>query len=223
MHYGSKGQSLAPIRAVLEPLLDAIETEIRSLEPGSSQESINKICQVSIFDRTTSSSDSLPSIPSVNEARTPHRPSPLPLAHETLWGTDIRKPSLESPASIGSARGPRIVGDSPYRRFHDDLGYESDRETPRVASQAMRKNISERTERPPTVTTEGTHAEEEGWQVVPPARQNKKPRARRDLGSFRRTPARATVDRKPATGTVGHSADERTNGDSSQARKALSE
>ncbi|KAL8844442.1 MAG: hypothetical protein Q9176_001352 [Flavoplaca citrina] len=223
MHYGSKRQSLAPIRAVLEPLLDAIETEIRSLEPGSSQESINKICQVSIFDRTTSSSDSLPSIPSVNEARTPHRPSPLPLAHETLWGTDIRKPSLESPASIGSARGPRIVGDSPYRGFHDDLGYESDRETPRVASQAMRKNISERTERPPTVTTEGTHAEEEGWQVVPPARQNKKPRARRDLGSFRRTPARATVDRKPATGTVGHSADERTNGDSSQARKALSE
>ena len=223
MHYGSKRQSLAPIQAALEPLLDAIETEIRSLEPGSSQESINKICQVSIFDRTTSSSDSLPSIPSVNEARTPHRPSPLPLAHETLWGTDIRKPSLESPASIGSARGPRIVGDSPYRGFYDDLGYESDRETPRVAFQAIRKNISERTERPPTETTEETHAEEEGWQVVPPARQNKKPRARRDLGSFRRTPARAMVDRKPATGTVGRSADERMNGDSSQARKALSE
>ncbi|KAI4272674.1 MAG: hypothetical protein LQ337_005132 [Flavoplaca oasis] len=223
MHYESKRQSLAPIRAVLEPLLDAIETEIRSLEPGSSQESINQICQVSIFDRTTSSSDSLPSIPSVNEARTPHRPSPLPLAHETLWGTDIRKPSLESPASIGSARGPRIVGDSPYRGFHDDLGYESDRETPRVASQAMRKNISQCTERPPTATTEETHAEGEGWQVVPPARQTKKPRARRDLGSFRRTPARATVDKKPATGTVGRSADERMNTDSSQARKALSE
>ncbi|KAL8896315.1 MAG: hypothetical protein Q9192_003160 [Flavoplaca navasiana] len=223
MHYGSKRQSLAPIRAVLEPLLDAIETEIRSLEPGSSQESINKICQVSIFDRTTSSSDSLPSIPTVNEAQTPHRPSPLPLAHETLWGTDIRKPSLESPASIGSARGPRIVGDSPYRGFYDDLGYESDRETPRVASQAMRKNISERTERPPTATTEETHAEEEGWQVVPPAKQSKKPRARRDLGSFRRTPARATVDRKPATGTFGRSADELMNSDSSQARKALSE
>ncbi|KAL9040925.1 MAG: hypothetical protein Q9180_001608 [Flavoplaca navasiana] len=223
MHYGSKRQSLAPISAVLEPLLDAIEAEIRALEPGSSQESINKICQVSIFDRTTSSSDSLPSIPSVNEARTPHRPSPLPLAHETLWGTDIRKPSLESPASIGSARGPRIVGDSPYRGFYDDLGYESDRETPRVASQAMRKNISERTERPPTATMEETHAEEEGWQVVPPARQSKKPRARRDLGSFRRTPARATVDRKPATGTVGRSADERMNSDSSRARKALSE
>ena len=223
MHYENKRQSLAPIIAVLEPLLDAIETEIRSLEPGSSQESINKICQVSIFDRTTSSSDSLPSVPSVNEVRTPHRPSPLPLAHETLWGTDIRKPSLESPASIGSARGPRIVGDSPYRGFHDDLGYESDCETPRFASQAMRKDISERTQRPPTATTEETHAEGEGWQVVPPARQNKKSRARRDLGSFRRTPARATVDRKPATGTVGRSADGRMNSDSSQARKALSE
>ncbi|KAL8999611.1 MAG: hypothetical protein Q9169_001571 [Polycauliona sp. 2 TL-2023] len=225
-HYESKRQSLAPIRAVLEPLLETIETEIRSLAPGSSQESIAKTYQVSVFDRTTSSSDSVPSIPSVNEAPTPHRPSPLPLAHETMWGTDLRKPSLESPASIGSARGPRIARSSPYQAFYDDLGYESDRETPRIASQSMRKNMSERTERPHTAAV-ADHGEDEGWQVVPPTRQNRKPRAGRDLGSFRPTPARAAtraeVDRGFATGTVARKTDQRMDSDRSEARKALSE
>ncbi|KAL8858371.1 MAG: hypothetical protein Q9178_005052 [Gyalolechia marmorata] len=226
MHYESRRQSLAPIRAVLEPLLETIETEIRSLEPGSSQESINKICQVSIFDRTASSSDSVPSIPSLHEARTPHRPSPLPLAHETLWGTDVRKPSLESPASIGSARGPRIVENSPCQVFYDDFGYESDRETLRVTSQAMHKTMSERTERPQTATTKKTHQEDKGWQVVPSNRRYRKTRLRRDLGSFRPTPARPTrakVDRKSATGTVARSTERPIDRGSSQARKALSE
>ncbi|KAL8653022.1 MAG: hypothetical protein Q9226_004017 [Calogaya cf. arnoldii] len=226
VHYETKRSSLAPIRAVLEPLLETIQIEIGSLEPGSSQESINRIYQVSIFDRTTSSSDSVPSIPSANEAPTPHRPSPLPLAHETLWGTDIRKPSLESPASIGSARGPRIAGSSPYQAFYDDLGYESDRETPRVTSQPMRKKLSERTERPQTATTKEAHGEGEGWQVVPSTRRYKKPRAGRDLGSFRVTPARAThaeVDRRSAAGTVARNTNYRMNRDSSEARKALSE
>ncbi|KAL8789099.1 MAG: hypothetical protein Q9213_001362 [Squamulea squamosa] len=220
-----RARSLAPVRAVLEPLLETIETEIRSLEPGSSQESIFKTCQVSIFDRTTSSSDSVPSIPSVNEARTPHRPSPLPLAHETLWGTDIRKPSLESPASMGSARGPRVAGNSPYQGFYDDFGYESDRETPRVASQAMHKNISERTERPQSATAEELHPGED-WQVVPSNRRNRKPRVGRDLGSFRPTPARATraeVDRRSATGIVARSTERAIDRESSEARKALSE
>ncbi|KAL8698581.1 MAG: hypothetical protein Q9224_001786 [Gallowayella concinna] len=226
-HYENKWQSLAPIRAVLEPLLEAIECEIQSLEPGSSQESVNKICQVSIFDRTTSSSDSGPSDPSINEARTPHRPSPLPLAHETLWGMDIRKPSLESPASIGSARGPRIVGTSPYHGFYDDFGYESDRETPRFGSHPMRKNMSERTERPQVSVTDDRSQEEDGWQIVAPNRRGRKPRDGRDLGShhsFRPTPARATqaeVDRKSATGTVTRRTERRQ--DSSDARRALSE
>lgn len=200
-----------------------IEYQIRLLEPGSSQESVNKICQVSIFDRTTSSSDSVPSIPSVNEARTPsHRPSPLPLVHETLWGTDARKPSLESPASIGSTRTPRIVGHSPYQGIYDDFGYESDREQPRYTSQPMRKNLSEATERPQPRMKE--HHEDD-WQVVPSNRRVRKARIGRDLGSFRPTPARATraeVDRRSATGTVARSS-ERTKNRSSEAKTALSE
>lgn len=189
------------------------------LGPGSSQESVNKAYQISIFDRTTSSSDSVPSVPSVSETRTPsHRPSPLPLAHETLWGTDARKPSLESPASIGSARTPRIVGHSPYQGFYDDFGYESDRGVPRYASHPMRENLSEATERPLTVDRENL---EDGWQVVPSNRRIGKPRIGRDLGSFRPSPVRPTraqVDRRSATGTVARSSDR-----SSEAKTALSE
>lgn len=222
-NYESKKQSLAPIRADLEPLLETIENQIRLLEPGSSQESVNKTYQVSIFDRTTSSSDSVPSAPSVNEARTPsHRPSPLPLAHETLWGTDARKPSLESPASIGSARTPHVVGHSPYQGFYDDFGYESDREAIRYTSQPMRKNLSEATAMP---HASGGENREGGWQVVQTTRRQRKPRIGRDLGSFRPTPARATraeVDRRSATGFVSRSSDRATNR-SSEAKAALSE
>ncbi|KAL8708808.1 MAG: hypothetical protein Q9220_006369 [cf. Caloplaca sp. 1 TL-2023] len=224
LHYESKRQSLAPIRAALEPLLEAVQNEIRRLEPGSSQESINKTYQVSIFDRTTSSSDSIPSAPSANEARTPsHRPSPLPLAHETLWGTDIRKPSLESPASIGSARGPRVVGHSLYQGFYDDFGYESDRETPRTTSHPMRKNLSEATQRPLITDVGQTHIDSD-WQVVPSYRRLRKPPTHRDLGSFRPTPARATraeTDRRSATGIVARSS-ERSGSNSSEAKRALS-
>ncbi|KAI4094161.1 MAG: hypothetical protein LQ344_002415 [Seirophora lacunosa] len=221
-HYENKRQSLAPIRADLEPLLETIKHQISLLEPGSSQESVNKICQASIFDRTTSSSDSVPSAPSVNEVRTPsHRPSPLPLAHETLWGTDARKPSLESPASIGSIRTPRIVGHSPFSGY-EDLGYESDRETPRYTSQPMRKNLSEATERPPAHNKED---HEDGWQVVSSNKRVRPTRAGRDLGSFRPTPARAIraeVDRGLATGIVSRSS-ERSQNRSSEAKMALSE
>ncbi|KAL8965493.1 MAG: hypothetical protein Q9183_003823 [Haloplaca sp. 2 TL-2023] len=228
LHYESKRQNLTPVRAVLGPLLETIEERIRSLEPGSSPESVVKTYQVSIFDRTTSSSDSVVSVPSAAEARTPsHRPNPLPLAHETLWGTDARKPSLESPASIGSARTPRIVGHSPYQGFYDDFGYESDRETPHHTSHPMGKNASERTERPQPTQAE---QHEEEWQVVPATRRPRKPRATRDLGSFRPRPAttarapRAEVDRRSAMGTVARSAERPRELDrsSSPAKAALS-
>ncbi|KAL8987033.1 MAG: hypothetical protein Q9177_003722 [Variospora cf. flavescens] len=222
-HYENKKQSLAPIRADLEPLLETLTHQISMLEPGSSQESVNKVCQASIFDRTTSSSDSVPSAHSVNEVRAPsHRPSLLPLAHETLWGTDARKPSLESPASIGSTRTPRIVDHSPCQSLYDDFGYESDREAPRYTSQPMRKNLSEATERPPAYNKENL---EDGWQVVSSNRRIRQPRIGRDLGSFRPTPARATraeVTIGSATGTVGRSS-ERTQNRSSEAKMALSE
>ncbi|KAL8926524.1 MAG: hypothetical protein Q9208_002851 [Pyrenodesmia sp. 3 TL-2023] len=224
VHYESKKQSLAPIRADLKPLLETIEHQISLLEPGSSQESINMICQLSIFDRTTSSSDSVPSVPSINEAKTPsHRPSPLPLAHETLWGTDARKPSLESPASIGSAaRTPRIVGHSPYQGFHDDFGYESDREQLMYTSQPMRKNLSEATERP---HVRGKEHHGDGWQLVSSNKRERKTRVGRDLGSFRPSPARATraeVNRRSVIGTVARSS-ESTRDRSSAAKTALSE
>ncbi|KAL9611006.1 MAG: hypothetical protein Q9167_004320 [Letrouitia subvulpina] len=227
-HYESKRQNLAPIRAELEVLLELIEKEIKQLEPNSSQEGVNRTYQVSIFDRTTSSSSSLPES---TEARTPRRPSPLPLANETVWGTDVRKPSLESPASIVSAREPRIVNHSPYQGFYDDLGYESDRENLRYTSHPMRQNVSESTEIPQTarprlentqVATE--HSYDDGWQVVQSTRKTRKPHVSRDLGSFRPAPARATraeVDKRIATGNFTQRQDIPNPG-SSDARQALS-
>ncbi|KAL9038507.1 MAG: hypothetical protein Q9214_005252, partial [Letrouitia sp. 1 TL-2023] len=228
-HYESKKQNLAPIRAELEVLLELIEKEIKKLEPSSSsQEGVNRTYQVSVFDRTTSSSSSLPES---TEARTPHRPSPLPLANETVWGTDVRKPSLESPASIASAREPRIVSHSPYQGFYDDLGYESDRENLRYTSHPMRQNISESTEIPQTarprlentqVSAEDSY--DDSWQVVQSPRKPRKPHVSRDLGSFRPTPARAThaeVNKKLAVGNFAQKQDIPNPG-SSDARQALS-
>lgn len=227
-HFESKKQNLAPIRAELEVLLELIDKEIKQLEPSSSQEGVNRTYQVSVFDRTTSSSSSLPES---TEARTPHRPSPLPLANETVWGTDVRKPSLESPASIGSAREPKIVNHSPYQGFYDDLGYESDRENLRDTSHPMRQNISESTEIPQTarpqlennqVSTEDSY--DDSWQVVQSAWKTRKPLMSRDLGSFRPTPARATraeVDKRLAKGNFAQKQDTPNPG-SSDARQALS-
>ncbi|KAI4210417.1 MAG: hypothetical protein LQ351_006709 [Letrouitia transgressa] len=227
-HYESKKQNLAPIRAELEVLLELIEKEIKQLEPSSSQEGVNRTYQVSVFDRTTSSSSSLPESAG---ARTPHRPSPLPLANETVWGTDVRKPSLESPASIGNAREPRIVNHSPYQGFYDDLGYESDRENLRYTSHPMRQNISESTEIPQTARPQVENTQvstgdsyDDSWQVVQSARKARKPHVSHDLGSFRPTPARATraeVNKRLAKGNFAQKQNV-PNPESSDARQALS-
>ena len=61
VHYESKTQDLGSIREILRSILSAIDDEILQREPSSSQESLNNgVFQISIFDRTSSSSDSDP-------------------------------------------------------------------------------------------------------------------------------------------------------------------
>jgi hypothetical protein len=58
-HYEHKHQTLANIRQELQPTIDQIHEEIRTREPGSSQESMSRVeTQMSIFDRTNSFSSS---------------------------------------------------------------------------------------------------------------------------------------------------------------------
>ena len=213
VHYESKNQDLGSIREALQPVLSMIDDEIQQHEPSSSQESLkNGIFQISIFDRTSSSSDSGP-----GPITPDHRPTPPPLDNETLFGFPKGK-TTDSPghfdAALARAR-PRIVGLSPRLPSLDDIGYESEQEGQRT-SRPMEHNLSGDTARPspysPAPSTTENH--DEGWQVVPPTRKPGKRRARRDLGNFRPTQARPQIDRKSVTGSVAQS-----DADDRQARK----
>lgn len=187
--YESKAQPLDVIRKDLEPILTTINEEIESRERGSSQESLNREnFQVSIFDRTSSTSESGPSI---EEPRTPdHRPPSLPLSKGNLYDT-IGK-TVDSPRSFGTASPgePTIVGDSPMLKmpsFPQDDDYQGDNED-FYGSQPMQKNPSDMTARPNAPSAEAY----DEWQVVPPSRKPPKPRdPHRDLGSFRPRPPRS--------------------------------
>ncbi|KAG8529142.1 uncharacterized protein KY384_005777 [Bacidia gigantensis] len=199
--YQGSNQNLEDIREVLQPILNMINEEIHAREPTSSQESLaHGIFQISIFDRTSSSSDSAPSVPGPPTPN--HRPTPPPLAHETIFGIPKDKP-MDSPASMGTASPgirPKIVGQSPVGRVleHEDKGYESDHE-----SHDMRRNPSETTARPtsrPRAPTAGSY--ESGWPVVQSPRNSRQSRYR-DLGSYRPMPVKAQVSRQSVSVSVG--------------------
>lgn len=204
VHYQSKTQDLESIRQTLQPTLSMINSEILQREPSSSQESLkNGIFQISIFDRTSSSSDSGP-----GPITPDHRPTPPPLDNETLFGFPKGK-TADSPGSFeASSAGfrPKIVGLSPRLPEMDDIGYDSEQEGQRT-SRPMQHDLSSHTARPSSTSPAPTAAEsyEEGWQVVPSARKPKKPRGRRDLGNFRPTTARPHIDRKNVPGSVAQS------------------
>ena len=160
--FETKAQPLIGIRTELEPTLAKIKLEIQNLEPSSSQEIKQETFQGSIFDRTGSSSESGPSL---HETPTPeHRPTPLPLPHETLFGMDIDKP-MDSPGSFGtispieSRIGPHSATVRLRPESRDD-GYETDREG-LYNSHSMQKNASEATARPRAPSPENRE-----WQVA---------------------------------------------------------
>lgn len=204
LHYEARMQSLERIRVTLQPTLNMIDDEILLREPSASQESLqegNGIFQVSIFDRTSSSSDSGP-----GPITPDHRPTPPPLGNETLFGFPLGKP-MDSPASFGTASPgirPKIVDLSPGRRLpaDADYGYEGDREGQRT-SHPMEPKLSDTTARHSSRSpTSSIGSPSDSWQVVPPSWKTRKSRGRRDLGSFRPTAARAKVDTRSATGSV---------------------
>lgn len=221
--YRTSRQPLDGPRQRLTLILRTINEEIHYREPGSSQESLTRGgFQISIFDRTSSSSESNQSM---EEARTPnHRPSPLPLPDENMYSFPLGKPLIDSPNSFGTMTPPhtaglRIVGSPRFPPFVNDTGYESDREA-LGSSQQMRKNPwdatarpieklqrpSEVNLRPPAPTGE---SQSDGWQIVSSTRKVNKSYGHRDLGSFRPNPtraaARAEVNRRPAAGSVAKS------------------
>ena len=191
--YESKHQILTNVRNELDPVLVMINDEIRAREPGSSQESIDKAgFQVSIFDRTSSSSSSGQSEPQV---RTPgYRPTPLPLVSQNEFGMELDKPSVDSPRSIvanSPSLEPRIIDHSPRSRF--PIYYENEGHS----SYPMEKELSDSTMRPRATSTESDGG---AWKIVPRTRKPRRPVL--PGSSFRRAPARTKVDRGHATGSV---------------------
>ena len=218
LHYESRTSSLQDVRTDLESVLNLIEEEIRIREANSSQESMSKRGeQISIFDRTSSSSESGPSIPDV---RTPthdrYQPAPLPLPGQNRYGFDADQPSVDSPASFRTASPygePRIVANSPRMLLlpYPDDGYESELEhlyhQPALEMQKIPSDSATvRPPRPPQPVQEIQSPPGDEWQVVPPSKKVKPPKAarhpRRDLGSFRPTLARPKLDKQAATGSV---------------------
>lgn len=197
VNYEHRTQSLEHIRQMLHPVITMIQEEIQHREPGSSQESLKSgVFQASIFDRTSSSSDSyeLPGPITPN-----NRPPPIHLDSDTM----LDKEPTDSPRSFNTASPglrPDILDHTHiYRPFDDrDPGYESDREN-QVSSHRMQQTNSEVTERPPNrsrASTTESHAG--GWQVVLPSRKPRKPRRRRDLGTFRPTMSKAQINKENA-------------------------
>ena len=208
VHYESKNQDLQSIRETLQPTLSMIDNEILQHEPSSSQESLqNGIFQISIFDRTSSSSDSGP-----GPITPDYRSTPPPLDNETLFGFPKDK-TADSPGSFnaGSAgKHPRIIGLSPRLPDSYDIGYESEQEGQRT-SRPMQRDHSDSTARPLSSSPAPPAAEEHdgGWRVVPSARKPRKPRGSPNLGTFRPTTGPTTagprVDTESVTGSVAQS------------------
>ena len=206
MHYESKTQDLGNIRETLQPTLSMIDNEILQHEPSSSQESLqNGIFQVSIFDRTSSSSDSGP-----GPITPDYHPTPPPLDNETLFGFPNDK-TTDSPGSfnVSPARThPEIIGLSPRLPDSYDIGYESEQEGLRT-SRPLQRDHSDHTLRPSSSSPAPSTAEnqDEGWHVVPSARKPRKPRGRRDLGTYRHThtTVKPRVDRESVTRSVAQS------------------
>lgn len=203
--YERRSQNLEAVSMQLSPVLDLIIGEIRSRESSSSQESGNRgTFQISIFDRTNSSSDSTTSLP--DQLRDYSNRTTILPPHYNQFGMDGLR-QLDSPGSVSTA--------SPvWRRDYNhggllqmpeapDLGYESEIETRREAL-PMQNSLSDHTLRPPS------RPPSPEWVIV-----NRKPKKapRKDLGEVRKLhprPATAQVkgNTTTATGSVGQKSTE---------------
>lgn len=192
--YERRLQNLEGVRRQLIPVLDMISQEIRSREPTSSQESVNRgIFQVSIFDRTNSSSDSTSS--QHDQPRDySNMPTILP-PHFNQFGMDGQQ-QLDSPGSVSTASPVEMQGynHSVLIKMPEapDLGYQSEMET-RHEPLPMQNSLSDHTVRPPP------RPPSPEWFTV--SRKPKKP-PRKDLGEVRKLHPRPVTAQVKANTTA---------------------
>ena len=147
----------------LEKRLSGIKEEIETRTPESSHViAVGRpdVFQTSIFDRSSSSSDTGPETP----GSTDRNPSKV-----STWGLEIEHGQYESPtALIQEGVFNQHLLDEIYRQnfplqITEDAGYDSDRES--AAGTAMTLQPSQTTVR----------ATADGWEIVPPRRRAPKP------------------------------------------------
>jgi hypothetical protein len=197
-NYKSRKETLENIRMELAPTLMRINSEILDRAPESSQESVHRtVLQVSIFDRTSSSSSS-----GLSEPEEPHRgsrPAPLQLLGENMYGIPHDYPSLESPQSMDTA-SPSFVANGAY---HDNQTADLHKDD--LLALPMERGLSDTSTAKPPDLDEMEQKENENWQVVLPAKKpEKKPqRPRRNLRQVSTKPssARTEVIKDNATGS----------------------
>jgi hypothetical protein len=155
--------------SMLNDRLARIQSEIDRRTPESSSFIAGggpQVYQASIFDRTSSSSDTGPETPGDSEKGLPT---------VSTWGFDPDQSHFESPTDImhrDSGLSPLSKNHFPPH-VHDDLGYESDLENTAQPS-------------PQTVRPQGSPISSDGpWETVP-SRRRPHP-ARLDLGDHRTT------------------------------------
>ncbi|KAI9759833.1 MAG: hypothetical protein M4579_002040 [Chaenotheca gracillima] len=126
----------------LEKILGKVKDEIQKRTPGSSQEAIDgQITHVSIFDRTSSTSDTGPDTPGVDR---PHLYTWLDSDRMHSASPTTFGPHSPLPKSI--AHGPRAF---PASLYQEETGYTSDNDEPQP-SVKMSQSQSQSTVRPPT-------------------------------------------------------------------------
>lgn len=205
-HFPRKKLSTAPliVREAYEALKQAVKSiknDIMKVSPSSSQESFRN--QKSIFDRSSSSSSSVP------ESSADEAPS--------RWdGSDTESLRVESPQEMRPALHFRLDPFPPhiYRGSSRDIedGYESDRESGRK-SHGMSPTLSQITEKPISPNPSPRQpSDEQGWKKVerprsriPVPARNSRPKGRRtsrDLGQFRPKPALAKLSSVECKGAV---------------------
>ncbi|PWY64673.1 catalytic protein [Aspergillus eucalypticola CBS 122712] len=167
---------LCEARKNLKQVIRSIATEIERISPSSSQESVRK--QRSVFDRSSSSSSSVPES----------------AAEEGRWDwSDMTPPKVESPQEIPGSQQrfnlkpflPHIFRESSLDR---DNGYESDREStnaPVRASPAL-SQLSHQAETPKSSLTSSSSPpiDDHGWHMV--VKKHSKTKIRKDERSVQR-------------------------------------
>lgn len=156
-----KNPALSRSREILEPCLQTLKDEIERRTRESSYDIIHgrpEAYQTSIFDRTSSSSDTGPESPGTLEN------------HAYTWGSEDYRGPYESPVSVthdgilSHVQNDTSLDFLPPPRI-EDPGYDSDRDE----AELMTARPSQRTPRPDDLTGF------EDWQIVRGRRERDKP------------------------------------------------